>query len=78
MTTWSSFTVECCILLEVVNGTFADHLHQERGDDVGLDVLDLENLFAVLLVHCSHLGEAGQHFRVQHAGGAEETPATES
>lgn len=58
---------------EVITGVFTDHLHYEGRDNVWLDVLDLQNLFAVLLSHCSHLGETGHHFGVQQAAGTEET-----
>ena len=58
---------------EVITGVFTDHLHYEGRDNVRLDVLDLQNLFAVLLGHCPHLGETGHHFGVQQAAGTEET-----
>lgn len=57
---------------------FTDHLHNERRENVRLDVLDVQNLFAVLLVHCSHLSKTGHHFRVQQAGGVEETKEVQS
>ena len=65
-------------LSEVTTGVFTDHLHYERRDNVRLDVLDLQNLFAVLLIHCSHLSEAGHHFGVQQAASTEETKEGES
>lgn len=52
---------------EVIAGAFTDHLHHERRERVGLDVAYLQNLFAVLLRHRSHLCEAGYHFGVQQA-----------
>lgn len=55
-----------------------DYLHYEGRDDVRLDVLDLQNLFAVLLSHCSHLGETGHHFGVEQTGGTEEAEEVQS
>lgn len=52
---------------EVTTGAFTDHFHYERRYSVGLDVLDLQNLFGVLLCHCSQLRTAGYHFWVQQA-----------
>lgn len=63
---------------EVITGFFTDHLHYERRDSVRLDVLEVQNLFAVLLCHCPHLGETGHHFGVQQAGGTEETKQVQS
>lgn len=51
--------------LSIIAGGFADHLHNERMDCVRLDVLDLQNLLAVLLCHRSQLCQAGYHFGVQ-------------
>lgn len=56
-------------VLEVITGVFTNHLHHERGDIVRLDVLDLQNLFAVFLCHRPHLCETGHYFRVEQAGG---------
>lgn len=66
------------VLEVIITGAFTDHLHYERRDNIWLDVLDLQNLFAVLLSHRSHLGETGHHFGVQQAGGAEETKEVQS
>lgn len=65
-------------MLEVITGVFTDHLHYERRENIRLDVLDLHDLLAVLLIHCSHLGETGHHFGVQQAGGTEETKEVQS
>lgn len=56
-------------VLEVSTWVFTDHLHHERRDIIRLDILDLQNLFAVLLSHRPHLCETGHHFRVEQAGG---------
>lgn len=57
---------------EVFKRAWTDHLHHERRDNIGLDVLDLQNLLAVLLRHRSQLSEAGHHSGVQQAEGTEE------
>lgn len=56
----------------VIKGAFTDHLHHERRDNIRLDVLDLQNLFAVLLSHCPHLCETGHHFGIQQPAGKKE------
>lgn len=50
---------------DLATGVFTDHLHNEGGDGVGQHVLDLQNLLAVFLSHCSQLCEAGYHFGIQ-------------
>lgn len=61
----------------VITGVFTDHLQYEGRDVVRLDVLDLQNLFAVFLSHCSHLCQTGQHFGVQQTEAMEETTVCE-
>lgn len=60
----------------VITGVFTNHLQYKRRDVVGLDVLDLQHLLAVFLVHCSHLCQTGQHFGVQQTMVTEETTGT--